>query len=177
MVLHHQSPHGSPGCPCSTSCSHSRQDTWGRRAAEVEAGAEEVAGGVLYPTLVTACSGPSQTQQRLLVPLGPAPGLSLKVLPTQGHAVTALPRQLSSLQLSFPAPAQFLPEAGCPPPFRAQSRLCLSCSHHRWWNATKKKSGLGFFFCSGQKIGPSISPVPASKSSDLLSYFDLRCWW
>lgn len=109
-----------------------RQGTWGRHAAEAGEGDEEMAGGALHPTLVTSCSEPRQTQQRLLVPPGPAPGLSLKVLTTQGHTVTALPKPLSSLQPSHPAPAWFLPEAGCPLPFRAPSRLCLSCSHHRW---------------------------------------------
>lgn len=176
-VLRCGSPQGSPGCPCSISCSPPRWEAWGRQAAEAEAG------DALHPTLITSCSEPRRTQQRLLVPPGPAPGLSLKVLPTQGHAVPALPRPLSSLQLSFPAPAPFLPEAGGPLPFRAQSRLCLSCAHHRRWSASKKKkpkkprSGLGFFSLSGQKIGPSTSPTSGSKSSDFLSYFDPRCWW
>lgn len=51
----------------------SQQEVWGRWAAEAEAGAEEVAGGALHPTLVTSCFEPRQTQ-RLLVPPGPAPG-------------------------------------------------------------------------------------------------------
>lgn len=50
-----------------------QQEVWGRWAAEAEAGAEEVAGGALHPTLVTSCFEPRQTQ-RLLVPPGPAPG-------------------------------------------------------------------------------------------------------
>lgn len=105
-VLRCGSPQGSPGCPCSISCSPPRWEAWGRQAAEAEAG------DALHPTLITSCSEPRRTQQRLLVPPGPAPGLSLKVLPAQGHAVPALPRPLSSLQFSFPAPAPFLPEAG-----------------------------------------------------------------
>ena len=167
-----------PRGPCSTSCRPPRREVWGRQAVKVEAGAEEVAGDALHPTLVTSCSEPRQTQQRLLVPPGLAPGLSLKVLPTQERVVPALPRRLSWLQLSFPAPEQFLPQAGCPLPSRAQSQLCLFCSHHmvKCKRGQKKSSSLGFFFCSGQKTGPSTFPVSGSASSEFFSYCDLRRW-
>lgn len=104
----------------------------GNTGCRVEAGAEDVAGDALHLTLVTSCSEPRQMQQRLLVSPGMASGLPMKVLPDQGHATSALLRPLSLLQLSLLVPAQDLPEDGCPLPFRAQSRLWVTCAHHRW---------------------------------------------
>lgn len=107
------------------------------------------------PTLVTPCSGPSQTQQRLLVPPGPAPGLPLKVLPAQGRAVPVCQgsRHCSSPSRLLHGFCQRL--AVLSPSGRSHGSACLALNtggemqaKKKNNNPTQKRSGLVLVFFS-----------------------------